>query len=55
MLHEAIKEIRREIKDKKYGIKEIVDLMKDKMNKDYYVMMRKNQELFDFMLNYKII
>jgi NAD(P)-dependent dehydrogenase (short-subunit alcohol dehydrogenase family) len=53
MLHDAVKEIRQEIGDKEYGIKEIVNLMKNKMNKEYYVMLRKNQELFDFMLKYE--
>ncbi len=54
MLNEIICYIQEEIETYDRGIKELVNLMKDKLNKKHYTMLRKNQELFDFMLNYKI-
>jgi NAD(P)-dependent dehydrogenase (short-subunit alcohol dehydrogenase family) len=54
MLNEIINAIQEEIGDKKVEIKEILNLMSDKLNKDYFTMLRRNQDLFDFMLNYSI-
>ena len=54
MLNEVIGYIREEIGSKEYEIKEIVNLMKFKLNKEHHTMLRKNQEVFDFMINYKI-
>lgn len=54
MLNGIMSYIRAEFGSKEYEIKEIVNLMKDTLNKEQYTMLRKNQELFDFMLKYKI-
>lgn len=54
MLNEIMSYIRAKFEIKEYEIKEIVNLMKDTLNKEQYTMLRKNQELFDFMLKYKI-
>ncbi len=54
MLNEIMSYIRAEFGTKEYEIKEIVNLMKDTLNKEQHTMLRKNQELFDFMLKYKI-
>ncbi len=54
MLNEIMSYIRAEFGSKEYEIKEIVNLMKDTLNKEQHTMLRKNQELFDFMLKYKI-
>jgi len=53
-LNEIMSYIRAEFGTKEYEIKEIVNLMKDTLNKEQHTMLRKNQELFDFMLKYKI-
>ncbi len=55
MLNEIVNTIQTELGSKEYKIREIIDLMKDTLNKDQHTMLRKNQELFEFMLNYKTI
>ncbi|MFX1339314.1 MAG: SDR family NAD(P)-dependent oxidoreductase [Promethearchaeota archaeon] len=55
MLNEIVNTIQTELGSKEYKIKEIIDLMKIKLNKEQYAMLRKNQELFEFMLNYNTI
>jgi len=53
-LNEIMSYIRAESGSKEYEIKEIINLMRDTLNKEQHTMLRKNQELFDFMLKYKI-
>jgi short-subunit dehydrogenase len=54
MLNEIIKIIQKKLGKKGYEIKEIVELMRETLKKEQFAMLRKNQELFEFMLNYKI-
>jgi NAD(P)-dependent dehydrogenase (short-subunit alcohol dehydrogenase family) len=54
MLNEILRIIKENFGDKQFEIKEIVSLMEDKLNKEYYSFLRKNQELVEFMLKYKI-
>jgi NAD(P)-dependent dehydrogenase (short-subunit alcohol dehydrogenase family) len=53
MLNEIIGYIRKATGTTLYEIKELLSLMKEKLNKEYFTFLRKNQELVEFMLNYK--
>jgi 3-oxoacyl-[acyl-carrier protein] reductase len=53
MLNEIIGYIRKATGTKIYETKELLSLMKEKLNKEYFTFLRKNQELVEFMLNYK--
>ena len=50
---ELLKMLRNEILGENFEIKEFVQLYKQKLKKDLYSVMRKNQELIDFMLKYE--
>ena len=54
MLNEIIRIIKENFGDNQFEIKELINLMEEKLNKEYFTVLRKNQELFDFILKYKI-
>ncbi|TFG15906.1 MAG: SDR family oxidoreductase [Promethearchaeota archaeon] len=54
MLNEILRNIKENFGDNEFEIKEIVNLMEDKLNKEYFTFLRKNQELFEFMLKYTL-
>ena len=54
MLNEIIRIIKENFGDNQFEIKELINLMEEKLNKEYFTVLRKNQEMFDFILKYKI-
>jgi hypothetical protein len=52
-LFEVISKLKKEIGGKDFEIKEIVKLMKEKLNKEQHALLRENQELIDFLFKYR--
>lgn len=52
-LFEVISKLKQEIGGKDFEIKEIVILMKEKLNKEQHALLRENQELIDFLFKYR--
>ena len=50
---ELLKTLKNEISGEEFDIKEMVRCMKEKLTKSMYSVLRKNQDLIDFMLRYK--